>query len=53
MEFWLRLLVIFVVLAITVVASMLKSRRTPEARAHAGTLREPREAREARRRQDS
>src|SRR4051794_22832601 len=46
------LLVIFVVLAITVVASVLKSRRTPEARAHAGTLREPREAREARRRQD-
>jgi tellurite resistance protein TerC len=47
------LIVIFVVLAITVIASLLKSRRTPEARAHAGTLREPREAREARRRQDS
>jgi tellurite resistance protein TerC len=45
------LAVIFVVLAITVVASLLKSRRNPEARAHAGTLRESREAREARRRQ--
>ena len=47
------LIVIFVVLALTVVASLLKSRRTPEARAHAGTLREPREVREARRRRDS
>jgi tellurite resistance protein TerC len=45
------LLVILVVLTITVVASLLKSRRDPEARAHAGSLREPREAREARRRQ--
>jgi len=47
------LVVIFIVLAVTVVASLLKSRRNPEARAHAGTLREPREAREARRRQDT
>jgi tellurite resistance protein TerC len=40
------LLVILVVLSVTVVASLLKSRRDPEARAHAGSLREPREARE-------
>src|SRR3954471_17735788 len=40
------LLVILVVLTVTVVASLLKSRRDPEARAHAGSLREPREARE-------
>lgn len=40
------LLVILVVLVVTVVASLLKSRRDPEARAHAGSLREPREARE-------
>src|SRR4051812_36083515 len=40
------LLVILVVLAVTVVASLLKSRRDPDARAHAGSLREPREARE-------
>ena len=40
------LLVILVVLAVTVVASLLKSRRDPEARAHAGTLRERREARQ-------
>jgi tellurite resistance protein TerC len=39
------LLVIGVVLVVTVVASLLKSRRDPEARAHAGTLREPRDAR--------
>jgi tellurite resistance protein TerC len=44
------LLVILVVLAVTVVASLLKSRREPDARAHAGSLREPREAREARQR---
>src|SRR4051812_16850568 len=42
------LLVILVVLAITIVASLLKSRQDPEARAHAGSLRESREAREAR-----
>jgi tellurite resistance protein TerC len=47
------LVVIFIVLAVTVVASLLKSRRNPQARAHAGTLREPREAREARRRRDT
>jgi tellurite resistance protein TerC len=46
------LLVILVVLTVTIVASLLKARRAPDARAHAGTLREPREAREARRRQD-
>src|SRR4051795_10188916 len=40
------LLVILVVLAVTIVASLLKSRRDPDARAHAGSLREPREARE-------
>src|SRR4051795_8572197 len=40
------LLVILVVLAVTVVASLLKARRDPAARAHAGSLREPREARE-------
>jgi tellurite resistance protein TerC len=34
------LLVIVIVLAITVVASLLKSRRDPEARAHAGSLRD-------------
>jgi tellurite resistance protein TerC len=44
------LLVILVVLTVTVVASLLKSRREPDARAHAGSLREPREAREARQR---
>jgi len=37
------LLVILVVLTVTVVASLLTSRRDPEARAHAGSLREPRE----------
>src|SRR3954464_5321779 len=37
------LVVIFVVLAVTVVASLLKSRRDPDARPPAGTLREPRE----------
>src|SRR3954471_15037339 len=42
------LLVILVVLTVTVVASLLKSRRDPQARAHAGSLREPREARERR-----
>ena len=44
------LLVILVVLTATVVASLLKSRRDPDARAHAGSLREPREAREEGRR---
>jgi tellurite resistance protein TerC len=39
------LLVIIMVLAITVVASLLKSRRDPEARAHAGTLRDTRDDR--------
>jgi tellurite resistance protein TerC len=43
------LLVILVVLTVTVVASVLKSRRDPEARAHAGSLREPRKVREERR----
>lgn len=42
------LLVILVVLTVTVVASLLKSQRDPEARAHAGSLREPCEARERR-----
>jgi tellurite resistance protein TerC len=42
------LLVILGVLAVTVVASLLKARRDPAARAHAGSLREPREVREAR-----
>jgi hypothetical protein len=35
--------VIAVVLAITVVASVLKARRNPEARAHAGPLRDTRD----------
>jgi tellurite resistance protein TerC len=35
------LLVILVVLAITIVASPLKARRDPDARAHAGSLRAP------------
>jgi tellurite resistance protein TerC len=35
------LLIILVVLAVTVVASLLKSRRDPDARAHAGPLRKP------------
>jgi tellurite resistance protein TerC len=35
--------VIVAVLAITVVASLLKARRDPGARAHAGTLRAPSE----------
>jgi tellurite resistance protein TerC len=39
------LLVIVVVLAITVVASLLKSRRDPDARAHAGSLRDTRDDR--------
>ena len=34
------LIVILVVLAVTVVASLLKSRRDPDARAHAGSLRD-------------
>ena len=36
------LVVILVILAVTVVASLLKSRRDPSARAHAGRLRDPR-----------
>ena len=36
------LIVIAVVLLVTTVASLVKSRRDPSARAHAGTLREPR-----------
>jgi tellurite resistance protein TerC len=39
------LLVIIAVLAVTVVASLTKSRRDPEARAHAGSLRDTREER--------
>lgn len=39
------LLVIVFVLAITVVASLLRSRRDPEARAHAGSLRNTRDDR--------
>ena len=42
------LLVIVVVLAITVVASLLKSRRDPEARAHPGSLRDTRDRRPSR-----
>jgi tellurite resistance protein TerC len=38
------LLVILAVLAVTVVASLAKARRDPAARAHAGTLREPRKS---------
>jgi tellurite resistance protein TerC len=37
------LLVILAILTVTVVASIRKARRDPAARAHAGTLREPRE----------
>ena len=37
------LVVILLVLAITVVASLRKARRDPGARAHAGTLRSPSE----------
>jgi TerC family integral membrane protein len=42
------LLVIVVVLAVTVVASLMKARREPDARAHAGSLRAPREDRDER-----
>jgi tellurite resistance protein TerC len=38
------LVVIVVILTITTIASLLKARRDPTARAHSGTLREPREA---------
>jgi predicted tellurium resistance membrane protein TerC len=41
------LLVIVAVLAVTIVASLLKARRDPGARAHAGSLRESRERRDA------
>jgi tellurite resistance protein TerC len=37
------LLVILAILVVTVVASLIKARRDPKARAHAGTLRAPRE----------
>jgi tellurite resistance protein TerC len=37
------LVVILVVLAVTIIASVLKARREPEARAHAGSLRDTRE----------
>jgi tellurite resistance protein TerC len=37
------LVVIVVILAVTVIASLLKSRRDPDARAHAGSLRDTRE----------
>jgi tellurite resistance protein TerC len=37
------LVVILIVLALTVIASMLKSRRDPDARAHAGSLRDTRD----------
>ena len=39
------LVVILVVLALTTIASLIKSRRDPEARAHAGSLRAARAAR--------
>jgi tellurite resistance protein TerC len=38
------LVVILAILAVTVVASLRKARRDPSARAHAGSLREPRDA---------
>ena len=41
------LIVILVILTITVVASLLKARRDPEARAHAGSLRDTGEDRTA------
>jgi tellurite resistance protein TerC len=41
------LLVILIVLTLTVIASLLRSRRDPQARAHAGSLRQPRESRKA------
>src|SRR3954452_9428041 len=47
------LLVILVVLAVTILASLLKARGNPEARAHAGSIRESRESREARQRQEA
>jgi predicted tellurium resistance membrane protein TerC len=40
------LLVVVVVLAVTIVASLLKARRDPGARAHAGSLRESRQRRD-------
>jgi tellurite resistance protein TerC len=40
----LSLAVIGVVLAVTVVASLLTARRDPSARAHAGTIRAPSES---------
>jgi tellurite resistance protein TerC len=42
------LAVIVVVLGVTVVASLMKARREPDARAHAGSLRAPREDRDER-----
>ena len=43
------LLVILAILVVTVVASLIKARRDPAARAHPGTLREPRDRRETER----
>jgi len=40
------LIVIAIVLVVTTVLSLMKSKRDPDARAHAGTLREPRKPRE-------
>jgi tellurite resistance protein TerC len=42
----LSLVVIAVILTVTTVASLVKSKRDPTARAHAGTLREPKKPRE-------
>jgi len=44
------LLVILAVLTATVLASLIRSRRDPQARAHAGSIRRPRESRQARER---
>jgi tellurite resistance protein TerC len=44
------LLVILAVLTVTVLASLLRARRDPQARAHAGSIRGPRESRQARER---
>ena len=45
---WTSLLVVLVVLVVTVVASLLKARRDPDARAHAGSLRDRRQDRDER-----
>jgi tellurite resistance protein TerC len=39
---WTSLLVILAILTVTVVASLVRSRRDPQARAHSGSLRDPR-----------